>query len=443
MREEKRRWIAGRRGSWRRALPWLVLLAATPVAHAQPAALEFSFSNPGARSLGLGGAFVALADDATAAYANPAGLIQLTRKEISGEFRVWDYSTPFVVGGRLSGEPTGIGLDNTAGLRTENSNEKTSGLSFLSFVYPGKRWSVAVYRHLLADFRASTRTQGFFEDLGGGITNRTEDLQRSAELEIVNYGLSASFRVVDRFSLGFGLSYHVGDLTNTVDFYLPQTVFGPNSYAPDQRLVTQILTIDGTDWAFNFGFLWNFTDRWSLGGVYREAPTFDFVIGVLTGPAFQPPTPENTLVDSAGTKITLPDVYGLGLAFRSTGGAVTASLEWDRVEYSNLIDSIQNEKIDTSETSVDDVDELRVGFEYVFLRTTPVVAARAGVWHDPAHRIHWIGDDLLDQAVFSQGDDEIHFAVGVGLAFKNFQLDLAGDFSEVVDTAALSAIYKF
>ena len=40
-------------------------------------AIPFSFSNPGARSLGMGGAFVGLADDATAAYTNPAGLTQL------------------------------------------------------------------------------------------------------------------------------------------------------------------------------------------------------------------------------------------------------------------------------------------------------------------------------------------------------------------------------
>jgi len=39
--------------------------------------LQMSFSDPGARSMGLGGAFVALADDATAAFSNPAGLVQL------------------------------------------------------------------------------------------------------------------------------------------------------------------------------------------------------------------------------------------------------------------------------------------------------------------------------------------------------------------------------
>ena len=36
--------------------------------------LQFNFGNPGARSLGMGGAFLGLADDASAAEANPAAL---------------------------------------------------------------------------------------------------------------------------------------------------------------------------------------------------------------------------------------------------------------------------------------------------------------------------------------------------------------------------------
>jgi hypothetical protein len=33
--------------------------------------------------------------------------------------------------------------------------------------------------------------------------------------------------------------------------------------------------------------------------------------------------------------------------------------------------------------------------------------------------------------------------MGVGVAFKSFQIDLAADFSDLVDTIALSAIYSF
>jgi long-subunit fatty acid transport protein len=60
-----------------------LFLAATAVRGQQaPVTLEYSLSNPGARSLGFGGAFAALADDATAAFANPAGLVQLSRPEV-------------------------------------------------------------------------------------------------------------------------------------------------------------------------------------------------------------------------------------------------------------------------------------------------------------------------------------------------------------------------
>lgn len=40
----------------------------------------------GARALGMGGAFVALADDATASYWNPAGLVQLKQKEVAAMY---------------------------------------------------------------------------------------------------------------------------------------------------------------------------------------------------------------------------------------------------------------------------------------------------------------------------------------------------------------------
>ena len=112
------------------------ILTSTADAQQTPATFEFSFSNPGARSLGLGGAFAALADDATAAFANPAGLVQLVLPEISAELRHWSYSTPYIEGGRYDGEATGIGLDTTDSLRTAVSKEELTGLSFLSFVYP-------------------------------------------------------------------------------------------------------------------------------------------------------------------------------------------------------------------------------------------------------------------------------------------------------------------
>ena len=76
----------------------------------------------------------------------------------------------------------------------------------------------------------------------------------------------------------------------------------------------------------------------------------------------------------------LPDVWGLGLAYRSAGGRFTLGLEWDRVEYSDLLDRAPG----NFERELDDGDELRAGAELVILRSTPVFAARLGCQWTPS-----------------------------------------------------------
>jgi hypothetical protein len=88
-------------------------------------------------------------------------------------------------------------------------------------------------------------------------------------------------------------------------------------------------------------------------------------------------------------------------------------------------------------------NELHLGAEYAFLDREPVIAVRGGVWLDPDHRFRSISDDVEHRLLFQEGEDEIHFSLGLGLAFKSFQIDLAADFSDLVDTFSLSAIYSF
>jgi len=423
-------------------------LLLTTAARAQPAAFEFSFSNPGARSMGLGGAFAALADDATAAFANPAGLVQLGRGEISAELRAWNHSTPFVSGGRVAGEPTGILLDDTAGLRQDRSSETTAAVSFLSGVIPGERWSLALYRHQAADYEFCGETQGLFAGPPDDPV-RLMDTRRTVDLRIVTYGISAGIRLSDRVSLGAGVAHHEGKLDAAAEYYLPldatlpQGSFGPNIYAPEARFVTSRIVMDDSNWAFNAGFLWQFADRWSLGGFYREAPSFRLWLGATAGPAFDPSVEEGTVLSKIAARIDFPDVYGLGLAYESPGGAFGVSIEWDHVTYSTILESIDSDRLDTGDSRLEDGDELRLGFEFLLLRSTPIVALRWGVWRDPDHRIEYIGNDPLSRALFPRASAETHAALGVGVAFHDFQLDLAADFSDPETTATVSGIYKF
>jgi long-subunit fatty acid transport protein len=439
---------------------FLALLAgATATAQETPATFEFSFSNPGARSLGLGGAFAGLADDATAAFANPAGLVQLVRPEISVEVRHWSYSTPYVAGGRYEGLPTGIGLDTVAGMRTEHSLEDVNGLSYASFVYPAGNWSLALYTHQLAKFRSSTETQGIFHLSDAGIDMRTFDRRWSTDLDLVSYGASAGYRISERLSAGLGVVYFEGSLAAPFDWYLPdddsiEGLFGPNSYLPERQFVEGDFTLDDSDWGLTAGVLWSVSGQLSLGAFYRQGPEVTSIYDVRTGPAvgLVDPTvmPGETILIVA-TRMKFPDVYGVGFAYRSDDGRLAVGFEWDHVEYSTIFGSSQPTLIGGSDVeadlsvqlAADDGDELRFGAEYAFLDVRPVVAIRVGTWLDPDHRFHSIATDPEHRALFPRGTDEIHVSLGVGLAFQDFQVDLGADFSDLVDTASLSVIYSF
>jgi long-subunit fatty acid transport protein len=420
----------------------LALLAFAPAAAQESVlAIEFDFSNPGARSLGLGGAFAGLADDATAAFANPAGLVQPSRPEISVDGRSWHYTTPYISGGRISGDPTGNGLDTTAGLRTGISSETLRGLSFLSFVYPGKRWSLAIYRHQLANFEFSSEVQALIRAVPAGGIERFSDQRSSVDFEIVSHGISAGFSVTDRFSLGFGIAHHQGELQSVSELYNATSFFDPNPFLPEDLAEVDIFAFDSTDWGFNAGLLWEFAELWKLGGFYRQGADFDLEVRSFSGPGG--PLPPGTPLFSASSPVRMPDVYGLGLSYRSESEAWILGFQWNRVEYATIIESLDTSQLPVTAT-VDDGDEFHVGAEYVFVQTTPIIAARGGVWYDPDHRLRATEDaNEVVTALRPPGEDEIHFAAGVGLVFKKVQLDLGADFSERVDTVSLSLIFKF
>jgi long-subunit fatty acid transport protein len=406
---------------------------------------QFSFSNPGARSMGFGGAFVALADDATAAYANPAGLVQIIEPEVSLEGRSWSYSTPYTSGGRLDGEPSGFGLDSVAGLRTRESRQSVAGLSFLSVVYPKGSWSFAFYRHVLSNFEFGGETQGLFANPFPPDTGfrRENDRRSHTEYDIVGSGVTAAWRASDTLSVGVGVVYFDVGLSGTEERFSFDSLgrfFERNSYLPERNTENILFSLDDSDWAFIAGFLWSPTAHWRLGGAYRQGPEVrDFTVEVRSGPA-DLSLPPHTLFDRVVSPLAFPDTYSLGVAYRAPGDRVTLTMEWDRVEYSTIIESINF----SNDVVIDDADELRIGAEFVILNRRPVIALRGGAWLDPDHRLRFEGNEPeLDRAFFRRGTDELHWSAGVGVVFQRFQLDFGVDVSDLVNTFSVSTIYGF
>ncbi len=420
------------------------LLAGPAVGQEQPVTFEFSFSNPGARSLGLGGAFAALADDATAAFANPAGLVQLVEPELSVEGRYSARRTDFIEGGRASGAPTGLGVDTVDGLRHGVSRSNRGNAPFGAVVYPAGRWSFALYRHNWADFDFKSRIDGLFA-VEDGEESRAGDILARARVEVVNSGLAGAFKVTERWSLGLGIVYYQADLSSFAEEYAAdeEAFYESATFPPDLLDTSYSHQASGTGVSLQGGFLWRASPQWSVGGYYRPGPRLKLRVIETAGPA-ESDNPAGTIVLDETSPLKLPDVYGLGIAFRSRDGAWTVGTEWSRVRYSSITRGLDVDVFDPNQIRLSDGDELRLGVEYVFVRAKPIVALRVGAWRDPAHRVVAGEDaDVFERAVFERGKDEIHLTGGLGVVFDRFQVDLGADLSELARLFSLSLVYRF
>jgi len=295
--------------------------------------VDVVFSNPGARSIGFGGAFVALADDATAAFANPAGLVQLLRPEISGEVR--------------------IGIETeSAGVLADDEEAEATGLGFLSVVYPGRGWSVAAYGHRAASYTVT--------GLG------TADERASRQLVLATFGLAGSYRLSEHLSLGLGLAW--------VDASRSSSTLFDGSGGSD---------LGGNDWSITAGLLWSPGNGWKLGAALRQGAELHFDQPVGSGQGPQP--------------LVLPVVLSAGASWRGPDGRLTLSGEWDRVRYSSLSGVLQRGTAGPEVGSFDDGDQVHLGAEYAFLDWSPITAFRLGAWSDRNRPRLDLGADAEDE----------------------------------------------
>ncbi|MGA9421075.1 MAG: outer membrane protein transport protein, partial [Rhodanobacteraceae bacterium] len=372
------------------------------------ASIPFSFSSPGARSLGMGGAFIGLADDATAAYTNPAGLTQPRQTEISAEVRHSSYSLPFVNGGTAVADSNGF---DASGLDHGNADSSKNNLAFLSVLFPHDRWAIAMYRHEVLNYQSNFSSQGATVSLPALILNDSDGnpfcgapgqdacqfnlfpFSATSSLRIINYGVSAAWKITDRLSLGAGFSYYDFHIkTNDTRSNLDSTG-APNGVPVNM----QVQSANDNGVGESLGLRYQLTDQWSLGLVYRHSPTFSYK---AMSTVFNDDGTSSVPVSLTGVDFNVPDSFGLGMSYRPTE-ALLIDLDVNRVRYSELSSGIRSlfqvpagdgtlVPYNDSNLRVSDGTEVHLGAEYTFLTTHPV-NLRAGIWHDPAHSLRYIG----------------------------------------------------
>jgi long-subunit fatty acid transport protein len=439
--------------------------------------LQFNFGNPGARSLGMGGAFLGLADDASAAEANPAGLTILRKPEVSIEARNYLEQQLFTTSGTFPE------INRTA--FTHHSDRVV--LTFGSAVMPVKKFTFGLYYHeplnnegggvvaprqdeitgqvtALPNFYLPTTGSGQNVTFGDPVTKtRCEQIRQQANNPFAcvefrvdpfvsalsvrqrTYGVAAAWQVHPKLSIGVS-ARHQRFLETAATFRYTQQ-FNPKQVliqATAREKNGQVELQEASDTTFSAGFKWSPTDKISVGGVYKQGPEFD-------APLFY--ADANTdfdFINAADTKFHMPDIAGIGVSIRPIP-VLTINFDAVNVKYSNLVDDFVSATADVEGLEdpfrVEDVTELRVGAEYLFSTKIPF-ALRAGYWRDPAHSVVWNGplnhfNFIAEALLYPEGEDQNHISVGGGLAWQRFQIDLAYDTSKHYKVGSISMVTRF
>lgn len=424
----------------------LVLLGRIALAQSSDevnAGLQFNFMNPGAISLGMGGAFIGRADDATAAYANPAGLMNISRAEASLETRAWQYTNFTPVRGHGFGEPTNRGVDTIAGIEEEGTRRSVQGVSFASIVYPADRWSVSFYFHELANFSAAPRSEGIFYNDGERVV-RTFATRSRIDLRVMSIGGAAAFRLTDSLALGIDVSRATLDLSSRTERFLNK---GSNEADFADLRSAQVQRGKGAALRLGGGLQWKPLPYLSLGAVYKRGPSFPVTVSVL------PPLPKGES-DCSG-RFHIPDIYGLGASYQATPYLVF-NADANRVTYSRLTRdfvSFQQSGNCQSEARatqfrVRDATEYHAGARYTFADGVfgfrrPVIVS-AGWWRDPPHSLEHLVADDPQSLLFSTTRSNHHYSCGVSLAVNRwYQVSAAVDLSRRQRIVSLSGIFRF
>lgn len=414
--------------------------------------LQFNFGNPGARSLGMGGAFIGLADDASAAEANPAGLTILRKSEISIEARRTTTAQTFVTGGTYPY------------VNTSDFAAARKSVAFASAVVPARHWVLAVYYHRPLAFRNRVDvTQRYsmpvyFVGPSGPVTRedcpsiagcqqrQIYPFATSADVQMETYGIAAA-REWGNFSVGAGVRYHrFEEVAETIRRDVD---------APGQPVFVVSQTNSGkfygdaanSDVTFVAGVKWAPSPRFSIGGVYKQDATF--AAPVTAGQAGVAQTAIGM------TRFHVPASRGVGVAFRPIP-ALTLSADAIHVSYAHLTDNFVSViEYGTGSGGLEQVAgykarnviERHLGVEYFILGHTPV-AIRGGWWRDPAHAIAYRGplttaEEVAARILFPGARDENHYSAGMGIAWQRFQIDAAYDTSRSLKNASVSVIARF
>lgn len=411
----------------------------------------------GARALGMGGAFIAVADDATAASWNPGGLTQLERPEISAVYNwAWtneDFDTTYHVMPQGEFE---VELDN---------------FNYVSVAYPFPRTlggrnvvvSLNYQRKFDFDRTITLKTRDQVAIIGPISPSLQFDIEYEQEGGLSALSPAIGFELTNKLALGAVVNIWDSSLlssngwSNKNDWKLR---FRGNGGVPQYTwgsIEKEYENFDGVN--YTFGALYKPTERLSLGAVYHTKFSADVERTTRTVNRY----PNFAMdIEKKDLRLEFPHAVGLGAAYRFPGDKFTLSLDVTRRDWDEFVEI--DERGGYSSRRISPITGLpkfdsyhkptytvRMGGEYVFfdpdrpLRSY-LPSLRAGIFYDPEPASG--REDTPWGVTRGDGDpdDFFGFTLGAGVLAKNrVNIDAAYQFrwGEDVRKDTLTGSYPY
>ena len=374
----------------------------------------------GARAIGQGGAFIAVADDATAASWNPGALIQLEKPELS------------VVGSFLS---TQQDFNPGGGSSSDFDKESVSrgGLNFASIAYPfrvfGKNLVAALNYHQVYDFGMKQDFNNVISDLTPPPLVVNNKIAFESKGGIAAFTPAIAIMIIPRLSLGVAVNVFKNAYNGNFAWKETTQLTGKGTFAGMDVTNTFISEQTFKNFeAFNVstGLHWDVWEkeekRLTFGAVFHSPYTasVDRVTESRSVLDIGPFEFGGSASETKHFKIDYPMSIGAGLGFRYNDALTLAmDMTWTNWSVFQQEDENGNKSRPLGGVSIDrhisDTYAVRTGGEYLIFRQKVIIPVRGGVFYDP-------------RASLDTPTDVYGFSVGSGISTKRFSIDGAYQF---------------
>ena len=358
----------------------------------------------GARAKGIGDAFIAIADDATAASWNPAGLVQLQKPELS-----------FVLSYDHRSLKAKSGIYQELGGAVESKEKiNLTDLNYLSIVYP---FSIA--RRNITFSLNYQRLYDFTRDLKmkvpWGDPNTSMEFFYKGEGSLYSISPAAAIQINPDFYCGITTNIWSDKFTKQSNWEnkITYQYFGDsnNTFCGVEKF-QDFEAINA-----NLGFFWIPSSYFTIAGVYKTP----FQAKVKRKTVMPTGSPEQDIYGDIN-RIKFPPVYGLGAASRISD-SLTLSLDitrtdWDKYEIKNKKGDAFGLFTDASDPNaiiyptVKPTYSIRFGIEYLKILEKTVIPLRGGFFYDP------LPSKNNPQDVYG-------LTIGTGISVGDFIIDIA------------------